>query len=299
MLRGVPSQSAPPKTLDERRARNAASDALIIKLITPILKAMGTSATSMKLGGIDVLEVLPPDYKDDGTTLIYIHGGGFVSFSAHSSLLLPSAMAKATEKRVVSIDYTLAPEAQWPVITDQVIAVYKALLAQGRSPASIGIFGDSAGANLTAGSVLKLRDQGIAIPGALYLISPVTDLNGEGDTRVTLAAADPALAGPAIKINHALYAPVADWNKPYVSPVFGDFKKPYPPVLLQAGTKEILLSDAVRLNRAIKNAGGRSELDVYEGMPHAFTGGLIGTPEGNAAIAEAAAFWRLNLRPRP
>lgn len=297
MLRSVRGDDALPKSPEARRAQRAAFEKMAGAFIAPYLKALGATATPIRRGGLDCLEVTPAGYHDDGTLLIYVHGGGFVSFSARSSLLLPSAMAKATGKRVISIDYTLAPEARWPLVTNQVIAVYKAILTSGRPASSIGLFGESAGGDIIASTVLKLRDQGVPLPASLLLISPVTDLTDAGDTRQTLARADPVLSMMSLRIDYDAYADPADQTRPYVSPVYGDFTKPYPAVLIQAGTKELLLSDAVRLNRAIKDAGGRSELDLFEGMPHAFQALLVGSPEGTSAFNAAAAFWRSTLTP--
>jgi acetyl esterase/lipase len=93
------------------------------------------------------------------------------------------------------------------------------------------------------------------------------------------------------------YADPADWKNPYVSPIYGDFKKGFPPVLIQVGTKELLLSDSVRFYQAIKMAGGEAELDVYEGMPHVFQAYLMNTPEQKAAYAEMQRFWSRHLQP--
>ena len=176
-------------------------------------------------------------------------------------------------------------------MTDQVISVYKTLLKEGRTARRIGLFGDSAGGDIIAASVLRLRDDGLVMPGGLLLTSPALDLTLRGDSIVTLADADPVLNTAGLRIAYDQYAAPAEQMNPYVSPVYGDFTKGFPPVLIQIGTKELLLSDAVRLNHALKEAGMTSELDVYEGMIHNFPGVLYGTPEVDAAMKEAAAFW--------
>lgn len=263
-----------------------------------LLKQSGATATELRLAGVPVLEVKPPQYRDDGTVLIRVHGGGFVQDSVRSALGADVLMARTTGKRIVSVDYTVAPEGRWPLVTDQVIAVYKALLAQGLVPHSIGLYGDSAGGDIVAASTLKLRDQGLPLPGALVLMSPAADLTTGGDTFVTLGDADPVLTRPdEVRAAFALYADPADWKNPYVSPIYGDFSKGYPPVLIQAGTKERALSDSVRLYQAIKTAGGEAELDIYEGMPHVFQFYMTDTPEQKAAFAEIRRFWIKHLTP--
>lgn len=265
------------------------------------LASLGLMTAEREIAGVKVLEVTPRSYRDDGSLLIYVHGGGFIYGSARSSLRGSGTMAAATGRRVISIDYTLAPKGDWRVATDQVVAVYGAVLAQGVKPGRIGMYGDSAGGNLVAASTLKLRDQGLPMPAGLLLVSPATDLTRAGDTHVTLVDADPALAPGSIQPGFDFYAPPAEQKNPYVSPVYGDFAKGYPPTLIQGGTKEVLLSDMVRLHRAIRAAGGESRLELYEGMPHAFPGMMVmaGAPEGRQAMAEAADFWRARLDPRP
>jgi acetyl esterase/lipase len=288
---------APPvaHTAAEFDALYQASEQRSNAVAAAALKTYGATAPDRTLGGVPVVEVRPRDYRDDGSVLIYVHGGGFVTGSARSSLLGPAIMADATGRRVISVEYTVAPRGQWRLVTDQVIAVYKALLADGVKPGRIGMFGGSAGGTIVAASALKIRDQGLPLPAALLLQSPATDLTGAGDTRVTLSEADPALRPGTVQPGIDAYAAPADQKNPYASPVYGDFRKGYPPTLIQGGTKEFLLSDFVRLHRAIRAAGGDSRLEIYEGMPHGFTDLMVNTPEGREAKAEAVAFWTQNL----
>jgi acetyl esterase/lipase len=262
------------------------------------VKALGVTDTYKQMNGVGVLETIPPNYKDDGTVLIDVHGGGFVLDSARTSAGGDAMMAVLTGKRILSVDYTVAPRGKWQLVTDQVVAVYKAVLAEGYDAKSIGMFGGSAGGDIVPASVLKMRDQGIPLPGALVLMSPCVDLHLSGDTETTLAGADPALSNREdIVAGFKVYADPADWSNPYVSPIYGDFSKPFPPVLLQAGTKEIVLSDSVRLYQALKTHGHEAELDVYEGMAHGFQAYMTDTPEQKAAYAEVQRFWLRHLQP--
>lgn len=284
-----------PRTAAEFEALYRANEQRSNTVAAAALKTYGSTASDRVMGGVQTVEVRPKGYKDDGSALIYVHGGGFVSGSARSTLLGPAIMADATGRRVVSVEYTIAPRGQWPLVTDQVAAVYKAVLAEGVKPERIGMFGGSAGGTIVAAATLKIRDQGLAMPGALLLQSPATDLTGAGDTRVTLSEADPALRPGAVQPGIDAYAAPADQKNPYASPVYGDFRKGYPPTLIQGGTKEFLLSDFVRLHRAIRGAGGDSRLEIYEGMPHGFSDLMVNTPEGREAKAEAVAFWQQHL----
>lgn len=260
------------------------------------LKRLGITPIYTHMNGVGVLETLPPNYKDDGTVLIRVHGGGFIQDSARSSAGSDAQMAMVTGKRILSVDYTVAPRGKWPLVTDQVIAVYKAVLAKGYAPQSIGMFGDSAGGDIVPASILKARDQGLPIPGAVVLFSPCVDLHLDGDTETTLDQADPALTVARVMPGLKAYADPADWNNPYVSPVFGDFTKGFPPVLIQGGTKEMLLSDFVRFYQAVKTSGGIAELDLYEGMTHVFQAYMTNTPEQRAAYAEVKRFWSRYLQ---
>jgi acetyl esterase/lipase len=276
-------------------ALNWAFEHMVASREPGIIKRFGITVADKTMGGVHVVEVLPPAYRNDGTVLIYVHGGGFIGGSAHSSLISSGMMARATGRRVISVDYTLAPKGQWRLVTDQLTAVYKAVLATGVPPSRIGMYGESAGGNIIAGTAFKIRDEGLPAPAGLVLISPASDLTGAGDTRVTLKEADPILYAPSVQPAIDLYAPLADQRNPYVSPVYGDFAKGYPPTLIIGGTKEILLSDMVRLHRAIRAAGSDSRLELYEGMPHAFPPTMANTPEGRSAIAEQVAFWNQHL----
>jgi monoterpene epsilon-lactone hydrolase len=286
-----------PHTLAEFDARHDDDIAHAEPKAVAAAKAANVAVREFTLAGVNVVEATPLHYQDDRTVLLHVHGGGFVMGSAKSSLGSDILMAMATGKRIISIDYTVAPRGDWRTVTDQVVAVYQAVLAQGYSPQSIGLFGDSAGGNIVPASVLKLRDRGLPLPGALVLLSPCVDLHLNGDTETTLREADPALDFALNKAFLAAYAPADQLNNPYVSPIYGDFTKGFPPVLIQVGTKELLLSDAVRLYQALKVAGDTAELDVYEGMSHVFQAYMTGTPEQRAAYAEAKRWWSSHLKP--
>jgi acetyl esterase/lipase len=288
-----------PHTLAEFDARNAVVVAGSLPGADAAIKALGVTAIERTLGGVGVFETTPPGFKDDGTVLIRVHGGGFIQGSAHSSAGMDAAMTVALGRRIVSVDYTLAPRGKWNTITDQVIAVYKAVLAEGYKPQNIGMFGDSAGGNIVPASVLKLRDEGLPMPAGLVLLSPCVDFNLVGDTEATLRDDDVVLWNRDDMDNGLkAYADPADWKNPYVSPIYGNFRKGFPPVLLQVGTREILLSDSIRLYQAVKMAGGDAELDVYEGMAHVFQSYMTGTPEEKEAFAEMGRFWSRHLTPR-
>lgn len=286
---------AKPKGPADWKASYDRLETAIEPFVAALVKPLGITETPDRLGGVPVLHLRPVSQKAGLSPLIYVHGGGYVSFSAKSSRLTGALVAAATGREVISIDYTVAPQGNWQTATDQVLAVWKALLATGAKPETIGMFGDSAGGGLVAGSVLKMRDQKLPLPGALLLLSPWSDITATGDTYTTLAAADPSLNAESLSWGADVYAAPADQKNPYVSPVYGDYSKAFPPTLIQGGTREIFLSNFVRHYQAIRSGGHEAVLDIYEGMPHVFQTVASHSPESRLAIARAATFFDTHL----
>jgi acetyl esterase/lipase len=251
--------------------------------------------TSTKLGDVNVLDIKPKNWIDNGKVLVYVHGGGYTILGANSTLNNSVSMANATGLQVISVDYSLAPSSKWNKITSEVVSVIKALKEKGISLENIAMYGDSAGGGLVASSVLKMRDEGIGIPVALVLWSPWTDVSGAGDTHSTLKNSDPFIPEQVLKNMGGAYANISDQKNPYVSPVYGNFSKGFSPTLIQVGTKEILLSDSIRLYQALDQAGIPVKLDIYEGMPHVFQTTLYKTPESTLAISKTVEFLKKYL----
>jgi acetyl esterase/lipase len=257
-----------------------------------LVDSYDSNITSTKLGNVKVLDIKPANWTDNGKILVYVHGGGYTILGANSTLNNSVPMANATGLRVISIDYSLAPSSKWNQITSEVVSVIQALKDQGYSLDNITMYGDSAGGGLVASSVLKMRDEGIGIPSALVLWSPWTDVSGIGDTYFTLKRADPFISEIMLKNMGGAYADPTDQKKPYVSPVYGNFTKGFPPTMIQVGTKEIILSDSVRLYQSLDQADIPVKLDVYEGMPHVFQTILNNTTESDLAISKTIKFLR-------
>src|SRR5260370_7612916 len=137
------------------------------------VKQLQAAVTERVVGGVTVYEVHPKDYRDDGTLLIDVHGGGFVTGSARSNLGGVAQMATATGKRVFTVEYTVAPRGRWQLVTDQVAAVYKGLLDEGIKASHIGMIGGSAGGDIVAPTTLNIRDPHSPLPPALPFISPI------------------------------------------------------------------------------------------------------------------------------
>jgi len=257
----------------------------------PLLQRYEHTVTERKLSGVPVLDVRPKDWKDNGKVAVYTHGGAHVMYSAASTLGRAVTFAHETGLRVLSIDYTLAPLAKYNQISDEVITAIRALLKDGQRLQDTVIYGDSSGGGLAAAVVLKMRDQGLGMPAAAVLVSPWIDVTPSGDTETTLHDADPnQLYEKHSKQAAAAFADPKDQKDPYASPVYGDFRKGFPPTLIQGGLKETLLSGFVRLYQALDVAGIPVKLDLYEGMIHNFQDRIPDAPEAIVARQKMRTF---------
>jgi monoterpene epsilon-lactone hydrolase len=184
----------------------------------------------------------------------------------------------------------MPPDHPYPAALDDCIAVYRRLL-EVQPPARIVVGGASAGGNLAAALMHRARDVGLPLPGALVLLTPEADLTESGDSFATNLGIDPVLRS-RLSESIALYAGDHDLTHPYLSPLFGDFTPPFPPTFVQAGTRDLFLSNAVRMHRKLRAAGVESELHVFEAMPH---GGFFGAPEDAELAAEVRRFVSAHL----
>ncbi|SEQ80531.1 alpha/beta hydrolase [Microlunatus flavus] len=241
------------------------------------------------LGGVPVVRVEVDGLATRGTVL-HLHGGGFALGTAASSVGLAAAIARHTGMRVVSVDYRLAPEHPYPAAALDVAAAYAALVAEvGDEP--VVVSGESAGGNLALTLLLEIRRSGLRTPAAAVLLSPMTDLTVSGDSFRANADKDPNLTAAALGTRSADYlrhtGVAAD--DPRVSPLFADLRG-LPPLLVQAGSNEVLLDDATRLAARAAAAGVEVVLDVTPDVPHVFQAFAGILDEGEAALVRLARF---------
>lgn len=284
-----------PQSIEESDAIVSFVEQMQTPLSDQLLSTLSATVDEDTVGGVSVLRIKPKICDNSLAPLVYVHGGGWVLGSARSTAGTPALIGNATKREVISIDYTLAPRANFETVTDEVLSVWNALIVDGRDTATIGLLGDSAGGNIILSSTLKMRDQGVALPGALWVLSPPTDLTFSGETMYTVGTLDPALGVEQMPWLREAYVAEGDPRNPYASPLYGDFTQPFPPTLIQGGTRELLLSDFVRQYQAIRSGGHEAILDLYEGMPHVFQVFLAATWEGRTAIDRAAAFFNSHL----
>jgi acetyl esterase/lipase len=228
--------------------------------------------------------VIPPEKRN--RVLINLHGGGFTTDSG--SFLESIPIASLTKTEVVAVDYRLAPQNVFPAAVDDVVAVYKELLKT-HQPENIAIYGTSAGAALTAQSVIRFRQLGLPLPSSLGIFSGNADSTTAGDSRAFFAV--PGLAGATIPEpgnQRSAYLGSHDPADPVASPIKADLHG-LPPVLCMTGTRDTSLSGTVNFHRALLKAGVDSQLIVFDALPHAFWY-TVGIPEATEALEFQAHF---------
>ncbi|HZI18986.1 MAG TPA: alpha/beta hydrolase fold domain-containing protein [Pyrinomonadaceae bacterium] len=263
------------------------------------LRSFGVRVSAVSEGGVRGEWVEPPE--PEGGAILYFHGGGYVAGSAAGNRPITAALARLARRRVFSLDYRLAPEHRYPAALDDALAAYRALLdgalGGGRLPAStIALAGDSAGGGLALALLLRARDEGLPAPGCAVCFSPWTDLSGSGESVRANDGRCVFLRPENCAEFAGAYLAGASPLDPYASPVFGDLRG-LPPVLLQVGSTELLLDDARRVHEKIGEAGGLSELEVYDDVAHCWQmlDGFV--PEARTALRSAARFVGQHLRP--
>jgi len=228
---------------------------------------------------------------DAGRVLLYLHGGGYQIGSFHSHGELAARLGRASGRRVLLPEYRLAPEHPFPAAIDDVLAAWRWLCgAAGLDASSIAVAGDSAGGALAVAMMTALRDRGEDLPAAAVLMSPWTDLSSSGASMTERAGEDPILTPEEVRAFAATYLAGADPRTPLASPLFARLDG-LPPLLIQVGTAELLLSDAEELAKSALAAGVDVTLQVREGLPHVYPG-MVGTPEAAEATGQAGAFLR-------
>jgi len=242
------------------------------------------------IGGVNAIDVAIRGIETAGT-ILYFHGGVYVIGTAAATVPLVSDLARRVHATAVTVDYRLAPEYPYPAAVDDARAVYEGLLAKGVDAGQIALAGESAGGGLAVATLLALRDAGVPLPSSALLMSPYADLTLSGETVVDRAASDPILTPEGLRLRVLDYVGGADASDPQISPIFADLSG-LPPLLIQVGSNEILLSDAIRLAGRAALADVPVTLEVTPGVPHVFQGFAALLDEGNAALDRAATFLR-------
>ena len=226
--------------------------------------------------------------------ILYLHGGVYVIGTAAATLPLVGDLVRRTGTRAITLDYRLAPEHPYPAAVADAQDAYQGLLEQGVDPGQIALAGESAGGGLAVATLLALRDAGIPLPSCAFLMSPYADLTLSGDSIADREAVDRTLTPDGLRLRIPDYVAGADASDPLISPVFADLTG-LPPLLIQVGSNEILLSDALRLAERAAMADVTVTLDVTDGVGHVFQAFAAMLDEADAALERASTFLRTNL----
>jgi acetyl esterase/lipase len=266
----------------------AQRDAASAKMREPYMARLRADVAAEPMAGVPVYVGRPQGERllDESKVVFDVHGGALLFGGGEGSVRYEAAaIALRTGRVTYALDYRVPPDGPYPAALDDCIAVYKALLER-FGAARLVVSGTSAGGNLAAALLLRAKDEGLPMPAGALLLTPELDLTESGDTFHTLMGLDTVLR-ERLTVMNEVYAGGADLAHPYLSPLFGDVSG-FPPTLLQAGARDIFLSNAIIMHRKLRKAGVRAELHVWEGMPHGGFGGL--TPEDRELNAEMQAF---------
>ena len=222
-------------------------------------------------------------------TLLYLHGGGYMVGSPTTHRHMVQQLCHLANMRALVIDYRLAPENPFPAAIEDAEQSYDWLLAQGIDPSKLFVAGDSAGGGLTLALMQRLKQAGKALPKALALLSPWTDLTMSGISISERADRDDMIDPARIPLAVDFYRGDAPADDPLISPLFADFAD-FPPMFVQVGSEEVLYDDSARLVERARQAGCSARLQIWPDMPHVhqIAFGLI--PEGRAALHDIARF---------
>ncbi|HEY1484846.1 MAG TPA: alpha/beta hydrolase [Micromonosporaceae bacterium] len=226
------------------------------------------TVTAAALGGVPTAEITI-DGIDPRHVVLYFHGGVYVLGDAFQAAGLASQIGRRTGAKVISVDYRLAPEHPYPAAVDDALAAYEALLDNGTDPADIVFAVESAGGGLAIATLVNARDHGLPLPAAAFVMSPYADLTLAGTTMRTKHDVDPLLSPENLQPRIADYTAGQDAASGLISPIFADLSG-LPPLIIQAGTHEVLLDDAIRLAGRAATADVEVILDITPGVPHVF-----------------------------
>jgi epsilon-lactone hydrolase len=287
-----------PKTAEELKKQADAAAAAAVRTTLPTFREqlhVKTEATIVD--GVPAFivtpETIPPENRN--RLLIHVHGGCYVSNPGEAGTIEAIFMAGFGHFKVISVDYRMPPVASYPAALDDAMTVWKAAVKM-VPPANLAIFGSSAGGALTLSMVLRAKQENLPLPAAIAPGTPMADLTGRGDSFGTNAFLDNVLIafGASCDARAALYINGHDLKDPLLSPIYGDMHG-FPPTILTTGTRDLLLSNTVRVHRKLRQAGVEAVLQVFEGMAHAQYFRDPTVPETKEAFEEIARFFDRHL----
>ena len=253
-----------------------------------VMLPKNTRVQNLSAGGVPS-EWVFVDGVNQKNVVIYFHGGGYNWGSCNTHRELAARLSLASDARVLLVDYRLAPEHPYPAALDDALSAYQWLLDEGFAACNIVIAGDSAGGGLTLSTAVSLRDKNIPLPAALVCLSPWADLEMSSDTMVSNDCIDPMLNNASLSFWAKNYIASDQGNNPLISPIHADLHG-LPPLLIQAGEREVLLGDALLIKENALTAGVDVTLDVWPDMWHVWQAMARMVPEAQQAINELGQF---------
>jgi epsilon-lactone hydrolase len=283
-----PSEDYPPlEDLDAWRAFIAASELTTREIIGDRTSGLPVDVEQIDVAGVPVYVITPHGTSPDDRRVYFdIHGGALIQGGGELCRAMGMGAAMRVGATTWSVDYRMPPDHPYPTPLDDCLTAYRALLDV-RRPEEIIVGGGSAGGNLAAALLLRARDEGLPLPAGAVLNTPEVDLTESGDSFQTNLGLDPILTQSLMPAN-LLYANGHDLTDPYLSPLFGDFAKGFPPTFLSTGTRDLFLSNTVLMHRALRAASISADLHITEAAGHA---GFFGqSPEDREIDREVRAF---------
>jgi len=287
-----PTWNVIPKTAAEWKAQVAAGAAATMQALPALRAKLGVKVEPVTVGGVKAYRVTPRNVPPENANrlLVHVHGGCYVNGPGESGTSEAVLMAGFGHFKIISVDYRMPPDYPYPAALDDAMAVWKAAVKMA-DPKNMAIFGSSAGGALTLEMVLRAKRDHLPLPAAIAPGTPMADLTNSGDTFRTNAMLDNVLVAPDASCDKraALYTNGHDLKDPMVSPLFGDMHG-FPPAILTTGTRDLLLSNTVRVHRKLRQAGVEAFLQVYEGQSHGQYSRDVDAPETKEAFEEIAHF---------
>lgn len=265
--------------------------------VAPMAERMHVTLENTTLDGVRVYILTPDDIPSQNRNrlLVHVHGGCYVLNQHLAALPEAILVAGFSHIKTIAVDYRMPPEAYFPAALDDAMTVYRAATAL-VPPANLGVFGSSAGGALTLEMMLRAKAANLPMPGAIAPGTPMADATQQGDTFTTNAMVDNVLVSPAGFCDAAtrFYAQGHDLADPMLSPINGDLHG-FPPTILTSGTRDLLLSNTVRINAKLRAAGVETTLQVFEAQSHAQFYRDDRIPEVQQAMTEIAGFFDRHL----
>ena len=287
----------PPSTPEGWKKLSDGGAATVAPTIPAMAERLRVKVEPGTIDGVRVYIITPDDMpaRNRDRVAVHVHGGCYVLNPREAALPEAMLVAGFARMKVIAVDYRMPPEAFFPAALDDGMTVYKALIKT-THPKNVAVFGSSAGGALTLEMMLRAKSEHLPMPGAIAPGTPMADVTKVGDTFATNAMVDNVLVSPDGFCDAAtrFYANGHDFHDPLLSPVYGDLSG-FPPTILTSGTRDLLLSNTVRVNQKLRRAGVETRLQVFEGQSHAQFYRDDRIPEVKDAMTEIAAFFDKNL----